>query len=240
MSRSFVALAGAMLLLIQAAPVSAKPVLHVEETRMGTAQAAATASSAVTAAASACSDSAYKLEGPSWQGTLNWWFKASSTPVYLTASGVQGTIQKAFGNVTGAHNDCGLGDNVSATSSYKGTTTRSPKCGSTDGYNVVGFGSLPANTLAVTCYWFMGNKMVEADIKINSAALWALAVPGCSGSRTILESTMTHEVGHAFGLDHVSESSHRLLTMSPVINGVCQNSEATLGLGDVKGLEALY
>jgi matrixin len=238
MSRSFVALAGVLLLLVQVAPVSAKPVLHVEETRMGAAQ---TASTAVTTAANACTDSAYKLEGGArWQGTLNWWFKASSTPASLTASSVQDTIQRAFGNVTGARNDCGLGDNVSASALFKGPTSRSPKCGSNDGYNVVGFGSLPTNTLAVTCYWFMGNKMIEADIKINSSVVWALALAGCTGSKTILEGTMTHEVGHAFGLGHVGESNHRLLTMSPIINGVCQNSESTLGLGDVRGLEALY
>lgn len=235
MSRISVALLGALLLLIPASPASAQPMLHVEETRLGTAQPVSTASSP-----SACSDSAYKLEGASWQGTLNWYFKASSTPAYLTSPGVQGVIEQAFGNVTRARNDCGLGDNVSATSAFKGTTTRGPNCRSNDGYNVVGFGSLPANTLAVTCYWFMGKKMVEADIKINKTILWALALPGCTGSRTILESTLTHEVGHAFGLDHVAESTHRQLTMSPVINGVCENSEATLGLGDVKGLEALY
>ena len=55
-----------------------------------------------------------------------------------------------------------------------------------------------------------------------------------------LEATMTHEAGHVFGLGHIGERRHGRLTMSPFLNGPCENSEATLGLGDVRGLEALY
>ena len=56
----------------------------------------------------------------------------------------------------------------------------------------------------------------------------------------MLESVVTHELGHAYGLDHVSELSHGRLTMSRYIDGTCENQEAKLGLGDMKGLEALY
>jgi hypothetical protein len=56
----------------------------------------------------------------------------------------------------------------------------------------------------------------------------------------MLEAVLTHEAGHVFGLAHVGESRHGRLTMSPYIDGVCNNQESTLGLGDLRGLEALY
>jgi hypothetical protein len=46
-------------------------------------------------------------------------------------------------------------------------------------------------------------------------------------------------VGHAFGLGHVGERRHGELTMSTT-GPLCDNEEASLGLGDVLGLEELY
>jgi hypothetical protein len=61
----------------------------------------------------------------------------------------------------------------------------------------------------------------------------------CRGSYD-LQSTVTHERGHTFGLGHVSESSHGNLTMSDRSNGPCQSSERSLGRGDVLGLGNKY
>jgi hypothetical protein len=53
--------------------------------------------------------------------------------------------------------------------------------------------------------------------------------PSCEG-RYDVEGVMTHERGHTFGLDHVSEDEHGRLTMSTAMNGPCQDSERTLDL----------
>ena len=52
--------------------------------------------------------------------------------------------------------------------------------------------------------------------------------------------TYIYEAGHAFGLGHVGEPKHGRLTMSVFIDSLCENQEATLGFGDLRGLEALY
>jgi hypothetical protein len=165
----------------------------------------------------------------------------------MNPSNVLNVIKRSFDNITGARNDCGLADTVSATHSYLGTTSAKPnvtkraRCGPSDGQNVVGFGSLPNGILAVTCIRYGNNNSItEADVRINTMYDWVLNVGACRYWQELLEPTMTHEIGHMFGLAHVGEKRHGRLTMSPISDGPCSNAESTLGLGDVRGLRHLY
>lgn len=54
-----------------------------------------------------------------------------------------------------------------------------------------------------------------------------------------LESVMTHEWGHAFGLWDLDEGEHGNLTMSEVIHP-CSTSPRSLGYGDWLGMYSLY
>jgi hypothetical protein len=163
----------------------------------------------------------------------------------MTTANVLTVLKKAFNNITNENNDCGRADTVSATWSYLGTTTRvlgvtkAGACGSADGHNTVGFGALPAGYLALTCVRSVSGSIVEIDIRLATGNHWALGLSGCFNSY-LLEAVATHEIGHAYGLDHVGETNHGRLTMSTYIDGPCENQESTLGLGDMKGLEALY
>jgi hypothetical protein len=199
------------------------------------------AQASVTASASPapCRDKAYKLAGGKWTKTLKWSFRASSTPSGLTRAAARSTIQRAFSNIVNARNDCGRSDRVDAKASYLGSTASKPSCKVMDGKNVVGFRKLPTDTLARTCWWTINGRIVEADIQINSTVRWATSLASCRNA-FMLEAVMTHEVGHAFGLGHVGEAKHGRLTMSTRLDGPCNNQEATLGLGDMLGLEALY
>jgi len=238
--RRLLALVGAMSVLTFAAPPAGAATLHIEELRMVPGRIAATASTRAAASPAPCSDQAYKELGGTWQGgTYAWFFDSASTPKYLAKNSVRNVLKASFSNITGARNDCGMPDNVSATHSYLGTTSTRARCGQRDLQNVIGFKSLEFGVLAVTCFWMGNGRMVEADIQINSNESWALSLNGCVDA-AMLEATMTHEAGHVFGLDHVGERRHGRLTMSSYLDGPCQNSEASLGRGDVLGLQALY
>jgi hypothetical protein len=119
-------------------------------------------------------------------------------------------------------------------------------CTGNDRKTVVSFGRLPKTALAVTCTVVAlenGYDRVHwSDIKINKTNFNWTTRPearSCRGKYD-LASTVTHERGHTFGLDDISESSHAKLTMSETSNGPCQSSERSLGRGDVLGLASKY
>jgi hypothetical protein len=193
-----------------------------------------------------CSDNAYVLNPDTWNSTYNWYFNASTTPNEISQSTATSGLRAAVENITQAHNDCGLGDNVSAKQHYQGTTTKTPNmgngstCQSSDGKNVVAFGDLASSDLAFTCWWTSGNTTVESDVRLNKFEYtWVVNIGGNCTTKYSVEAVATHEFGHTYGLGHVSEALHGTLTMSPVILP-CQSSEKTLGLGDIRGLEAQY
>jgi hypothetical protein len=177
---------------------------------------------------------------------MHWAFRASSTPDDLSRSAVARALKRSVTNITGAHNDCGRVDRVSATSDYLGTTARPldfATVGSCkpqgDGVNVVGFGRVPDHDAALTCIWSIGDQIIEADMKLDRNAEWATSLSSCAVA-SLLESVATHEFGHVYGLGHVSEADHGRLTMSERLDGFCESNETTLGVGDMLGLEKLY
>jgi hypothetical protein len=240
--RALTLLATAVLAATFLAPAAAAaaPQLHIEQLRIITGSPASGRSVRINAAPGPCADSAYRLLGASQPGgSYSWSYNAASTPTYLSKAGVVSVLNKAFSNITDVNNDCGLPDNVSATHTYLGTTSTRAKCGRRDSHNVIGFNQLEFGVLAVTCYWTRGGRITEADMQITTLEQWALSPSSCF-NEMILEATVTHEAGHVFGLDHVGERKHGRLTMSPYIDGSCDDNESTLGWGDIRGLEAMY
>jgi Matrixin len=193
-----------------------------------------------------CSDNAYTLYSNTWDSTYAWYFNASTAPSEISQHTATTGVRNGVENIVQVNNDCGLADNVSAKQHYKGTTSKMPNifsgssCDNSDGTNVVAFGNLASTDIAFTCWWTIGNTTVEADLKLNKVEYsWVVNIGSNCSAKYSVEAISTHEFGHAFGLGHVSEILHGTLTMSPVILP-CQSSEKTLGLGDVRGLEAQY
>jgi len=199
-----------------------------------------------TVSPSACADSAFSLYPTSWVTPFNWYFNTGSTPSGISQTSATGALKAAANNITKATNDCGLPDLVSAKNAYKGSTTLNPNissgssCLNSDGKSVVGFGTLTSIYVGFSCWWTIGNDTVEADVKLNKANYtWYVTKPAGCSNKWDVQAVGTHEFGHVFGLLDLSEATHANLSMSTVINA-CQDSEDTLGLGDVLGLEAKY
>lgn len=183
------------------------------------------------------------------KGNLDWRFNAASTPSANNVDKVESAMRRAANNITRSDNSCGLADLVSVTNTYKGRTSAGTQinadatCKATgNGINTVGFGDLPKGVLGLACVYYDGEgHVVEADIRLNKVdhSFYAVKHSSCT-SKYSIEAVMTHEFGHVFGLGHTGEAAHGNQTMSPKINGPCQNSESTLGRGDVIGLRGKY
>jgi hypothetical protein len=199
----------------------------------------------LSAGGSACADSTHNAASSKWATTYTWMFNADSTPTNLSQASTESALKTAFTRLVNGYNDCGKADAIGATHSYAGRTTTHPDistaaaCLAPDSRSEVGFAALPSGMVGMACWWSLGGEIIEADIMFNKNIKWYLSKPSSCSSKWSLRAAAAHEVGHAFGLNHVDEAGHGSLTMSPRINA-CQQSEVTLGLGDLKGLETLY
>ena len=200
---------------------------------------------------SACGDYHYN----SWDSRLShyirWYFNARTTPSGMSKLRVLVAMGRAGGNVSRVRDSCGVADNVPAVLRYVGTTAKSVNmgtggvCGANDHKSVVGFGDLPDYRTGSACVWAWivdgRDRINSSDVRLNKADYkWTARVTGSCRGRQDVESTMTHERGHTFGLGDVSESHHPYLTMSAGSNGPCQISERSLGRGDAIGLNRKY
>jgi hypothetical protein len=179
-----------------------------------------------------------------------WWYYNRGAAPTTDLDGYAAAIDAAGNTWNNVSNPCGVPDYSSKyqvhfmddSSLWPGVTSLG--CGSSDGYNVVGWGNLTSSisgriVLGRACKWEgAGGYLGEADIKLNWNQPWTTSLDGCS-NRWHLQSVATHEFGHVFGLGHVSESSNPDLTMSPNINGRCQKTESDLGRGDANGFNVL-
>lgn len=203
----------------------------------------------------ACRTSVHKFMAGNWSGqTLRWWYNRASTPNRIHANRATTHIRRAAANMAQTQNNCGLSRHNKARQNFKGSTGRTadirshkPYCMNNDGYNVVSWGALNGY-LAVTCDWYYGvggstNAVnYESDIKINRAKPIVARLHGPSCRRHHrhvydLEALLTHEWGHAFGLDDLQ--NHILQTMNGVMEP-CRTRHRTLGRGDWTGMYILY
>ncbi|MGB3632479.1 MAG: matrixin family metalloprotease [Rubrobacteraceae bacterium] len=198
-----------------------------------------------------CRDRAYTLSRWKVYDRIAYRYNYRTTPRNLNRRAAGRAVRGAGANIVNNRNSCRIGDRVESGLAFQGGTRRTADVGSTgrctrsDGRSVVSFGRL-GDYLAVTCTFFTlrngYDEVTSSDVRIDrSNVRWTTRPRARSCRRAYdVESVITHEFGHTFGLDHVSETRHPNQTMSPLINGPCQLSERTLGRGDVLGLTRKY
>jgi hypothetical protein len=197
-----------------------------------------------------------------------WFFNSASRPdEFPTVAPVRDAIKAGSQSIVTTNNDCGLSDIVPKTAPYKGTTTRTSdmnhpsgvtgckQSSQTDDKNTVDFGKLNFGAaIGLACTFYVSSDGVhwfikEADIRLRidggtpnpTDTEWTtVADANACSSQMDVQSVMTHERGHAFGLKHPStDQSHFLQTMYYAAPA-CYFYARTLGKGDRAGLNVLY
>jgi Matrixin len=212
----------------------------------------------------ACGEGAWNAEGGIWYSpnaspTLLWYYNESTASrAGLSGSATLSDIRAGNYNMTNGINNCGYAEGTFAIhGSYQGTTSRyaninsAPGCTSNfpDGQNTVSWGPIDSShynqsthvgTLALTCIErgsFNGMATItEADIYLGSNVDMVDSLPSNCTYQEDLQTIVTHEWGHAFGLAH--ESSGAAEVMYPTRPWCTLRRH--LGNGDWTGMASLY
>ena len=211
--------------------------LRIQKWQLAAERASVASGAGVTPKAS-CGSSSYVLFGYRWPSTVNWYYNsAGQKTTGLTA------IRAGANAWTGTVSVCGTSILSSAKNAYLNTETQAPGvtaaggCGTRSNRNVIGWGTLPSGTLAVTCTWSNSfGDALESDQRYATGYSWNSAST-CSGSNYDMQGIATHEWGHTYGLNHVAQSTG--LVMKPS-STTCETAQRTLGLGDLRGIDFLY
>jgi len=105
--------------------------------------------------------------------------------------------------------------------------------------NAIDFGPLASGTIGITSVWYTprGKQIVEFDIRLNDSYVWGDAL--ISSSTMDLANIMTHELGHAVGMDDIYSGTCTEVTMY----GYSDNGETKkrdLEPADIEGIQSMY
>jgi hypothetical protein len=202
------------------------------------------------AGADACGDSRHANIGATWKTFEPFVVNSGTVPSYLGRSqAVADLVAAARAWESPFATDCAdVPGDASYQVVYGGSTSAHASLVNfaSDGRNVVEFRSLAGtmcdipSVLGCTIIDYDRGRINEADMILESD-LTRTGFPGVwttsdttDASHLALSDAATHEFGHFAGLDHVKNSPE--LTMYPIVGDGAQ----TLGLGDMKGMLALY
>ena len=167
-----------------------------------------------------------------WKGAIHWKYNHANAPQPFTndRAGVIAQLQRSFDKWT---SQCGL------SYQYDGETTTPPnnlvtgagQAPQPDGVSVIGWGPLDPTLGGWTYAWYAQNGservIFEADVTLNVSNI---------ASMSDLDRLMTHEWGHALGLDH-SNTEAAIMAGPPSTH---YNALVTPQADDMRGCRCLY
>ena len=159
-----------------------------------------------------------------WMGPLRWRYNHAGAPAALATdkSAIVAQITKSFEKWS---SQCGI------TYVYEGETTVAPNSTAPDSVSVVGWGTIDAGLGAWTYAWYAqegSNRVIfDADVTLSSTNVASLSD---------LDRLMTHEWGHAMGLDH-SNTESSLMAGPPSTH---YNALVTPQADDLRGCRCQY
>ncbi|PKN55958.1 MAG: hypothetical protein CVU56_18670 [Deltaproteobacteria bacterium HGW-Deltaproteobacteria-14] len=174
-----------------------------------------------------------------WLATTIYYAAATDLPEELTRSGVQRALDDSYA----AWSTLPCYPIEAVFDGFEDGLTASQ----TDGTNALvwiheegawlaaGFGVTELARTAVTHRVSTG-EIVDADIQVNVAGFTYSEALTCAPDVYDLQSTLTHEIGHLFGLDHTTDGDATMARLTDP--GVC--TKRTLSRDDVDGYCAIY
>jgi hypothetical protein len=186
----------------------------------------------------------YSYSGKHWPAGTTVSYLINPTSSGLGSGVVSEAIQKSF--------DAWDVKTASLTYSFGGATNKA--AGTYDGANVVSWGPLGNNILAVTTTWYIRSTIVETDMEFSTAYSWSYTAPtsscnistiGCNpgpGGPTgtyDVRNIGTHEAGHTLMLNDLYDTAASALTMYGY-GSANELKKDSLGQGDINGVKAAY
>lgn len=155
-------------------------------------------------------------KSPKWDGGLmTWRYNPANQPATVTTEAMLALIQAGMDKWSSA---CAI------RFEYQGTTSVTPTLN--DGVNVIGWTSADGYD-GYTQYWSSGAYFSDVDIRLDPARLT---------QTNQIEGIVSHELGHAIGLDH-SDAVAAIMFAKPYHS---YDYQRTLREDDISGCKALY
>jgi hypothetical protein len=125
---------------------------------------------------------------------------------------------------------------------YAGTTDTVMGMNGRSEVHWVDFGD--TRILGQTSVYYSADRILEADMKLNSRMGWGIDADGEGTQYTLsglfdVRNIVTHESGHVFGLGDLYDTAATDLTMYGYA-GTGEVKRTSLGYGDLLGIQALY